>query len=243
MNEAYTMKKDIVLRNAKIDPPIVKITNYRKDLLKKLFTKLGSGAPQQQKSKKENKVKAVHLTTTITVHDLENKKRKSIEFLKSYTTLKFFMKVNTFDDANIQKGRLMLLNIAEDLKEYAKVKVSPGNNEAKEPEIKSEKKPKTVDDVAKKAKQQMFVNAETIKKTELIDDYDKEFYEQTEDKPQYLYMELESTAAFKNVDIDAMLEHTSIEQFMHGLYTAQQKLGIARSGKQESVFDLFANKE
>jgi hypothetical protein len=33
-------------------------------------------------------------------------------------------------------------------------------------------------------------------------------------------MELESTAAFKNVDIDAMLEHTSIEQFMHGLYTA-----------------------
>jgi len=116
------------------------------------------------------------------VHDLENKKRKSIEFLKSYTTLKFFMKVNTFDDANIQKGRLMLLNIAEDLKEYAKVKVSPGNNEAKEPEIKSEKKPKTVDDVAKKAKQQMFVNAETIKKTELIDDYDKEFYEQTEDK-------------------------------------------------------------
>jgi hypothetical protein len=119
---------------------------------------------------------------TITVHDLENKKRKSIEFLKSYTTLKFFMKVNTFDDANIQKGRLMLLNIAEDLKEYAKVKVSPGNNEAKEPEIKSEKKPKTVDDVAKKAKQQMFVNAETIKKTELIDDYDKEFYEQTEDK-------------------------------------------------------------
>jgi hypothetical protein len=130
------------------------------------------------------------------------------------------MKVNTFDDANIQKGRLMLLNIAEDLKEYAKVKVSPGNIEAKEPEIKNEKKPKTVDEVSKKAKQQMFVNAETIKKTELIDDYDKEFYEQTEDRAQYLYMELESTAAFKNVDIDAMLEHTSIEQFMHGLYTA-----------------------
>jgi translation initiation factor IF-3 len=67
------------------------------------------------------------LTTTITVHDLENKKRKAIEFLKQYTTLKFFMKVNVYDDANIQKGRLMLLNIAEDLKDMAKIKVSPAN--------------------------------------------------------------------------------------------------------------------
>lgn len=34
-------KKDVVLRNAKIDPPIVKITNYKKELLKRLFKKLG----------------------------------------------------------------------------------------------------------------------------------------------------------------------------------------------------------
>lgn len=100
LNQAYTMKKDLVLRNAKVDPPIVKITNYRKDLLKKLFTKLGSSSVKPV-SKKENKIKAVHLTTTITVHDLENKKRKSIEFLKQYTTLKFFMKINIYDDANI----------------------------------------------------------------------------------------------------------------------------------------------
>lgn len=36
------------------------------------------------------------------------------------------MKVNVYEPENVQKGRLMLLNIAEDLKEYAKVKVSPG---------------------------------------------------------------------------------------------------------------------
>jgi len=40
-NQAKTMKKDIVLRNDKAEPAIVKITNYRKDLLSKLFTKLG----------------------------------------------------------------------------------------------------------------------------------------------------------------------------------------------------------
>ena len=31
-------KKDVVLRNAKIDPPIVKITNYKKELLKRCAT-------------------------------------------------------------------------------------------------------------------------------------------------------------------------------------------------------------
>ncbi len=129
-NQAKTMKKDIVLRNDKADPAIVKITNYRKDLLAKLFTKLGKDRMPETKVKKSAKdsgAKAVHLTTTITVHDMENKKRKSIEFLKKYTTLKFFMKVNMYDDANIQKGRLMLLNIAEDLKDIAKVSVAPGN--------------------------------------------------------------------------------------------------------------------
>ena len=34
-------KKDVVLRNAKIDPPVVKIMNYKKELLKRLFKKLG----------------------------------------------------------------------------------------------------------------------------------------------------------------------------------------------------------
>ena len=35
------------------------------------------------------------------------------------------MKVNIYDPDNVEKGKLMLANIAEDLKEYAKVKVSP----------------------------------------------------------------------------------------------------------------------
>ena len=72
------------------------------------------------------KAKQVKLTTTISIHDLENKKRKAIETLKDNSTLRFFMKVNVYDPENIQKGRLMLLNFAEDLKQYSKVSVYPG---------------------------------------------------------------------------------------------------------------------
>jgi hypothetical protein len=37
------------------------------------------------------------------------------------------MKVNVYDEENIQKGRLMLLNIAEDLKEYCRIKIAPAH--------------------------------------------------------------------------------------------------------------------
>ena len=72
--EAFTcamgLKKDIVLRNAKTDPPILKIMNYKLELLKKLFKKLGKDVGE-----KDKKSKSIRLTTAISVHDLENKKR------------------------------------------------------------------------------------------------------------------------------------------------------------------------
>ncbi len=40
-NIAVDNEKDIVQRNAKTDPPVVKIMNYRLELLKRLFKKLG----------------------------------------------------------------------------------------------------------------------------------------------------------------------------------------------------------
>ncbi len=42
------------------------------------------------------------------------------------------MKVNIYDDENIQKGRMMLLNIAEDLKSDCKIVVSPVQQEKKQ---------------------------------------------------------------------------------------------------------------
>ena len=35
-------------------------------------------------------------------------------------------------------------------------------------------------------------------------------------------MELESTTSFKDIDIDKMLEHTTLDDFMRGLYTGKE---------------------
>ena len=52
-------------------------------------------------------------------------------------------------------------------------------------------------------------------------DDNEEEDEDFEDQAQYIYMELKSTTSFKDIDIDAMLEHTTFDEFMKGLYTSR----------------------
>ncbi len=149
---AAAAQKDLVLRNDKSDPPVCKIMLYKMELLKKLFKKLG----KQHTEEKEAKSKTMRLTTTIAMHDLENKRRKAVDYLKQNSILKFYMKVNIYDDENVQKGKLMLMNIAEDLKEYAKVKVSPMDEVPKESKgsqsaSAGQKKPSSIDEMQKQA--------------------------------------------------------------------------------------------
>jgi len=94
---AQSAKKDLVLRNDKSDPPVCKIMLYKMELLKKLFKKLG----KQQAEEKEQKSKTIRLSTNIAMNDLENKKRKAIEYLKQISNLKFYMKVNIYDEENV----------------------------------------------------------------------------------------------------------------------------------------------
>lgn len=99
--------------------------NYRKELLKRLFKKLG----KETKEVDESSFKTLRLSTNIAISDLEARKNQAIKFLKTHHILKFFMTVNQYDPENVQKGRIMLNNIANDLKEYARVRVSPLSDE------------------------------------------------------------------------------------------------------------------
>jgi hypothetical protein len=141
------------------------------------------------------------------VHDLENKKKKAIEYLKQNSGVKFYMKVNVYDDENVQKGKLMLTNIAEDLNKYAKIKVAPMQKVLKEDLPAEEEKPaktgkktdrmdevKKMADKSRKAKETLFT----------VDDSDAED-DDPESRSNNIYMELGSTVAFKEIDIDEML--------------------------------------
>ena len=48
-------------------------------------------------------------------------------------------------------------------------------------------------------------------------------------------MELRSTTSFKDIDIDAMLEHTTFEDFMKGMYVSKVQGRKAESGKPQHM--------
>jgi hypothetical protein len=109
------------------------------------------------------------------------------------------MKVNIYDTENVQKGRMMLINLAEDLKDDCKVTVSP-QKEEKKVQADGEKKPKTVEEMKEAALKSKVSREEFVAIKE--EDEDFEYDDDVENQPQYLFMELKSTASFKDVDID-----------------------------------------
>jgi hypothetical protein len=49
--------------------------------------------------------------------------------------------------------------------------------------------------------------------------------EEEEEGPSYLMLEMTSTVSFKEIDIDKMLEHTTLDDFLKGLYMNSSKSG------------------
>lgn len=215
-NLAASLGKDIVLRNAKTDPPVCKIMDYKVELIKRVFKKLGRDI------KGDSKPKTIQMSSDINIHDLEFRKRRAIDFLKQSSKLKLFMRVNIYDPENIQKGRLILLNFAEDLKEYASIKVHPGGaramEKAKSQEIDPEtgmKKHMSANDMEMLAEQKFVkMNRAVIQ----ADEGDEDFELDDDETKQYIYMELESkNSGLAQIDIDAMFNAASVSEFMHGI--------------------------
>lgn len=50
-------------------------------------------------------------------------------------------------------------------------------------------------------------------------------------------MELKSTASFKDIDIDSMLEHTSFDEFMKGLYMSKVASKPAKGESKKTDFE------
>ena len=74
---AASLGKDLVLRNSATDPPLVKIMDYKVELIKRVFKKLGKEVKGSDK-----KPKTIQMSSDISMHDLEFRKRRAIEFLK-----------------------------------------------------------------------------------------------------------------------------------------------------------------
>jgi len=71
-NLAVSLGKDLVLRNKTTDPPVVKIMDYKVELIKRVFKKLGKDIKGSDK-----KPKTIIMSSDISMHDLEFRKRRA----------------------------------------------------------------------------------------------------------------------------------------------------------------------
>jgi NAD+--asparagine ADP-ribosyltransferase len=134
------------------------------------------------------------------------------------------MKVNIYDPENVKKGKMMLLNIAEDLKDDCRITVSPTADKNEEQALRHSK-PQTLDEIEQAVVQQK-LSQEDFSEVGL-DDFD---VDKMADQSDNLYMELKSTNTFKDIDIDAMLEHSTFEDLMKGMYLS--KIQATKTSKQ-----------
>ena len=59
----------------------------------------------------------------------------------------------------------------------------------------------------------------------------------------YVYMELQSTVAFKEVDIDEMLQHTTLDDFLRGLYIKAVDTGKSVSQHDKLLSQLMNTRD
>lgn len=118
-DDANEIGKDVVLRNDKTNPPIVKIMRYKIELIKRLLRKLS-----KNKEFKLNEVKAEKLITIpleTEDKDILFKTNKARELLKHFSHLKIAIFCNVNNQENEYKASNLLNFMAESLSDVAKI--------------------------------------------------------------------------------------------------------------------------
>jgi hypothetical protein len=129
--------------------------------------------------------------------------------------LKFYIRINKYDPENVQKGRIMLSNIGEELKSYAKITVSPMKQDTtkdKTVESKADSKMNIEERLA-------FIEKETEEFEKFKENVEVDSEDEDDHGLEHVYMELESTVCFGDeYDIDKMLEQSSLEEILRDVY-------------------------
>lgn len=114
------MGLDLVEISPKADPPVCKIIDYKKFLY------------EQKKRQKEIKqktqkvvVKEIRFGPNTDDHDYEFKKNHAVKFLKDGAKLKAFVFFKGRSILFKDKGKMLLLQLAQDLEEYGTVEQMP----------------------------------------------------------------------------------------------------------------------
>ncbi len=117
---AYSKELDLVEVAAQADPPVARVMDYSKYRYE-----------QEQKEKLARKhqsqihVKEIKFRPKISVHDYETKKGHVVRFLNQRAKVKVTIMFRGRENLHPERGRDLLMRLAEDVKEVGQVEASP----------------------------------------------------------------------------------------------------------------------
>ena len=202
---AEDLNKDVVLRQEKSNPPIVKIMKYKLELIKRLLRKLSKNKDYNLGDAKSEK--SIEIPVNIEKHDLFVKIENCRELLRHFSHLKLKVYFNSVvEEVNANK---VLEECAEFLSDSSKISISPtkvfGEEEIEPPKEKgtfSEEQKQLIEDQVGLAEDR--IKDKTKHKTVIKNDY--------------LFMELESMFIdTSGINYNLLLEAEYLEDIFDGL--------------------------
>lgn len=118
--KAKDLGEDLILINEKAAPPIAVIMEYGKYLYK-----LKKAEADRKKASTQTETKEIRISLNIGEHDLGVKMKKIEEFINDGDRVKITMLLKGRENANPQKGQIVMLNLAQQLEDIASAEALP----------------------------------------------------------------------------------------------------------------------
>jgi len=117
---AYGQNLDLVLVAAQADPPVARVMDYGKYKYEQ-----EQKAKQARKHQSQVHIKEIKLRPKIGVHDYETKKGHVVRFLNQRAKVKVTIMFRGREQQHPDRGRDLLLRLAEDVKELGQIESPP----------------------------------------------------------------------------------------------------------------------
>jgi translation initiation factor IF-3 len=234
---ARSQNKDLVLRNSKSSPVIVKVMKYKAELIKRLLKKVGKNIGRELGGKESLKMKIFPFSLKSDKKDFDSKVDRLRQLLLENNFVKLVIPCNLTKLEESTKAISILRNIADEVSEMGKISVGP---------IKQQKKKEKAvyhDPGMSASTEEIMHHDRVIKETieasaglYLENEKDLEYVD-------YIYLQLESLVIDTGgVDYEKFLESENIDNIVRGItQTNVSALSTSSKDFEETISEGMNN--
>lgn len=211
LKEAEILKKDVILRNEKSNPPVVKVMRYKIELAKRLLKKLSKDKKLNITEAKQNKIVYVGLNTDL--NDIQIKVKKWRLLLNHFSHLTVKIICSLEDKEQVIQATEQLNKIADMLGDVGRISISPRKNIEAKNQLAEIKEDET-----------KLINVLTNEEEQNLAQEAKDLLQDLEDKnidlsaKNFVEMELESMLIdTSGINYELLLSNIHMEDILSGL--------------------------